>query len=130
MVLIDTHAWIWWLNDSPQLRPRYRDALRGLPTPPFLSVISLWEVAVLVERGRLTLLPDPKKWIVEATQADAVRLVQIDSAIAEELLTLPRSMPRDPADRIIAATARALHVPVLTMDRQLLRSGAIHAWSV
>jgi PIN domain nuclease of toxin-antitoxin system len=90
----------------------------------------LWEISLLVEKSRVALFPSPQKWIAEAAQPDAVRLVQITPAIAEELVTLPPTLSRNPADRIIAATARALHVPVLTMDRQLLRSGAVRAWSV
>src|SRR5438045_3656793 len=118
------------MGGSPQLSQKYRIALRRLSTPPLLSVISLWEVSLLVETSRVTLFPTSKKWIADATRSDAVQLVQITTAIAEELFGLPPTLPRDPADRIIAATARALNVPVLTMDRQLLRSGAIRPWSV
>jgi PIN domain nuclease of toxin-antitoxin system len=94
-----------------------------------LSVISLWEVSLLVETSKVALFPTPKKWMADATRSDTVKLIQITTTIAEELLSLPPGLPRDPADRIIAATARALNVPVLTMDRQLLRSGAIRPWS-
>jgi PIN domain nuclease of toxin-antitoxin system len=130
VVLIDTHIWIWWMADLPQLSARYRKALGRLPSPPMLSVISLWEISVLVEQSRVALFPSPKTWISEATKPDAVQLVQITPEVAGELLALPPSLPRDPADRIIAATARALDLPVLTMDRQLLRTGAVKAWSV
>jgi PIN domain nuclease of toxin-antitoxin system len=118
------------MADLPQLNARYRRALQQLPSPPMLSVISLWEISLLVEKSRIALFPNPRKWIADATQPDAVRLVQITPLIAEELLALPSALSNDPADRIIAATARALHVPVLTMDRQLLRSGAVRSWSV
>lgn len=130
MVLIDTHVWLWWIGGLPRLQQKYHRALQELPSPPMLSVISLWEVSLLVESSRIELAPTAKEWLARATRPDAVQLVQISRAIAEELLILPRTLPRDPADRIIAATARALHVPVLTMDRQLLRSGAVRAWSV
>jgi PIN domain nuclease of toxin-antitoxin system len=130
MVLLDTHIWIWWLSGLPQLDPKYRRALQRLSSPPFLSSISLWELSVLVEHSRVHLAPTAKEWLTEATQPDAVRLVQIDSAIAEELLSLPSTLPRDPADRIIVATARHLDVPLLTVDRPILRSGAIRAWNV
>lgn len=118
------------MADLPQLSSKYRKALRKLSSPPMLSVISLWEISLLVESSRVALFPTPKKWIAEATRPDAIELIQVTPAIAEELLALPPTLARDPADRIIAATARALHVPVLTRDRQLLRSGAIRAWSV
>lgn len=129
-MLIDTHIWIWWLLGLPKLKPKYHEALSHLPAPPLLSIVSLWEISLLIERSQVVLLPTPSLWIREATQPDAVRLVQIDAAITEQLLVLPRAVSRDPADRIIAATARARDVPVLTMDRQLLRSGAIRLWDV
>jgi PIN domain nuclease of toxin-antitoxin system len=128
VVLIDTHIWIWWLAGLPQLPAKYRRALNGLATPPLLSVISLWEASMLIARSRISVSPTPAQWLAEATRPDAVQLVQLNASIAEELLMLPRTLPRDPADQIIAASARALHVPVLTMDRRLLASGAIKLW--
>ena len=130
MVLIDTHVWVWWLSGLPRLSEKYRRALRKLPAPPLLSVISLWEISVLVQNGKIDLLPTPQRWLARATRAELVELVPIDRAIADQLLELPRGTSRDPADRIIAATARSLQVPVLTMDRQLLASGAIRKWAV
>lgn len=130
MVLIDTHVWIWWIAGSPRLSDKYRRALTGLQQPPLLSVISLWEVSLLIEAARIDPLPTPREWLARATRAELVRLVQIDSAIAVRLLELPRTLPRDPADRIIVATARTLQVPVLTLDRQLLASGAVRPWKV
>src|SRR5438067_13559626 len=112
MVLIDTHIWLWWMAESPQLSRKYHAALWNLSAPPLLSVISLWEVSLLLETSKIALSPTPKQWIAEATRSDAVELVQITVPIAQELLALPRTLPRDPADRIIAATARALNVPV------------------
>jgi PIN domain nuclease of toxin-antitoxin system len=90
----------------------------------------LWELSVLVEHSRIHHAPNAKRWLAEATQPDVVRLVQIDSAIAEEFLSLPPTLPRDPADRIIVAMARHLDVPLLTVDRPILRSGAIRPWDV
>ncbi|MGI9115749.1 MAG: type II toxin-antitoxin system VapC family toxin [Chthoniobacterales bacterium] len=130
MVLIDTHVWVWWIGGLSRLPEKYRDALRRLHEPPLLSVISLWEVSLLAQAARIDLAPDPRRWMARATRAELVRLVQIDGAIAAQLLELPRTLPRDPADRIIAATARTLQVPVLTVDRQLLASGAVRRWDV
>lgn len=130
MVLIDTHVWLWWMGGLPQLQQKYHRALRQLSSPPMLSVISLWEVSLLVETSKVDLAPNPHDWLARATRTDVVQLMQVNRAIAQQLLQLPRNLPQDPADRIIAATARALDVPVLTMDRRLLRSGAIRPWSV
>lgn len=130
MVVLDTHVWIWWLSGLPQLSRKYRAALDRLSSPPFLSSISLWEFSMLVERSRVKLGVSAKTWLTEATQPDTVNLVQIDRAIARELLSLPPNLPRDPADRIIVATARHLDAPLLTVDRLIIRSGAARPWEV
>jgi hypothetical protein len=63
--LLDTHAWIWWIEDDRRLRRRVRDTLDRLPRDerPYLSAISLWEVAMLVARGRVVFTsPSPNGW--------------------------------------------------------------------
>ena len=67
--LLDTHAWVWWICGDLRLTARERDALDSLPPPerPVLAEISLWEVATLVERGRLELDMDLERWLAVAS---------------------------------------------------------------
>jgi PIN domain nuclease of toxin-antitoxin system len=127
--LIDTHVWIWWLTRLPRLRPKIISALDNAAERPILSVASLWELSILVESGAVELRPSPSDWLEKAIHPETVRLAQITRAVAEELFRFPKKFPRNPADRIIVATARALDVPVLTYDRGIKNSGLVKLWN-
>jgi len=126
--LIDTHVWIWWLTRLPRLPSRIMAALDDARERPLLSVASLWELSILVEAGAIELRPNPSAWLEQAVHPETVRLTQITRAVVEELFRFPKKFPRDPADRIIVATARALDVPVLTYDRGIKTSGLVRLW--
>jgi PIN domain nuclease of toxin-antitoxin system len=126
--LIDTHVWIWWMDGNPRLPRSVVKTLDETAERPLLSVASLWELSLLVERSELTLLPDAKKWLESACHPRTIRLAQLTPDVAFELLELPRKFQRDPADRMIVATARALKVPLLTYDRQIRQSGLVKLW--
>jgi len=126
--LIDTHVWIWWLTRLPPLAPKIISALDDAAERPLLSVASLWELSILVESGALELTPSPSDWLDKAIHPETVQLAQITRAVAEELFRFQKKFPRDPADRIIVATARALDVPLLTYDRGIRNSGLVKLW--
>lgn len=85
-----------------------------------MSVISCWEVAKLVEKGRLTLSQPVGDWISEALALPDVLLLPLTAEIAIESAQLPPTIHADPADQIIVATARILQVPLLTADKRLI----------
>jgi PIN domain nuclease of toxin-antitoxin system len=128
--LLDTHAWLWWLDGSGRLTARERAGLDRLSESarPFLAAISLWEMATLVQRGRVVLRQGFEAWIDVAASPATVSIVEVTAAIAKELVHLPKSFHHDPADRIIVATARALDLPVVTHDRAIGRSGLVRLW--
>ena len=126
--LIDTHVWIWWLTRLPRLSPKIISLLDEMPDRPFLSVASLWELSLLVEIGRVQLMPNAAAWLEQAIHPETVRLAQITRAVAVELFTFPKKFRRDPADRIIVATARALDLPLLTYDQGIRKSGLVKIW--
>lgn len=128
--LLDTHAWIWWVDQDPRLGPRILDALDSLPVDrrPLVADISLWEVAMLVERGRLTFDVPLRDWLDAAAHARSVQVVPVSPQIAAEVAALPSSFHRDPADRLIVSTSRALGVPMLTHDTVIARSGLVRRW--
>jgi PIN domain nuclease of toxin-antitoxin system len=130
--LLDTHAWIWWVDRDPRLGARIHDVLDGLPPGqrPLLSDISLWEVAMLVERGRLAFDVPLRDWLDAAAHPHSVRIVPISSRIAEEVAALPAAFHRDPADRLIVSTSRVLGVPLLTQDAMIAKSGLVRRWRV
>lgn len=86
----------------------------------FVSTISIWEVGLLVERGRLTLERSLDSWLDLSFTGWAMQTVELSREIAVEASRLPGDIHRDPADRILAATARVEDLTLLTRDKQLL----------
>lgn len=126
LVLLDTHAFIWLLNGSERLGRKARKAVqRSLGEAAVLvSAISPWEIAMLVGKGRLVLDRDVGEWLTTALALPGVRLEPLSPEIAVASTRLPGSLHADPADRIIAATARHLGASLVTEDRLLLAYGA------
>lgn len=126
--LLDTHILIWWVEDHPRLSRKHRSQLRAIPDknpPAYVSDITLWEVAVLVEKGRLRVKLPLREWLERAVASPLVERVAISPAIAEETTRLPAGFQRDPADRILVATARVLGVRLMTVDERIIRAAAV-----
>lgn len=90
-----------------------------------MSAISCWEVAKLVEYGRLELPCPVVDWLEQALAYPGVRLLNLSPRIAVESTRLPGGFHRDPADQIIVATARTLDVPLLTLDHRIRSSAHV-----
>lgn len=120
--LLDTHILIWWLNGDARLSSAQREALEsaGPSAPLLVSDISLWEVATLHSLGRIRLMVPVRDWPEKVVALPLVRRIGISPAIAAELANLPDTFHRDPADRIIVATARTLGAVLLTQDRRII----------
>lgn len=86
-----------------------------------VSVISCWEIANLVERNRIVLSVPLTEWVEQALQYPGIRLFDLTPQIAIESTQLPDDFHRDPADRILVATARLHDCPLLTADELILR---------
>jgi PIN domain nuclease of toxin-antitoxin system len=121
MILLDTHVWVWWVNESPM---GSKDMLRIIQEHQDdglgVSIISCWEVAKLVERGRLELSTTVEHWIEQALAYPGVELLELTPRIAVESTQLPGEFHRDPADQMLVATARVYDIPLLTADSKLL----------
>ncbi len=121
MIVADTHVWVWWVNGGDRLSPAQREALEEGETSGIgVSAISCWEVAKLVEVGRLDLDRPVADWLREALRYPGVRLLELTPEIAVASTTLPGDFHRDPADQIIVATARLADCPLLTSDRAIV----------
>ena len=122
MILLDTHAWVWWVSDPGRLPQASRSAIQesldaGVPVQ--VSTISTWEVAMLVTRGRLELRLELDGWIRLSESAPEIAFVPVDNRIAITAVALEGFHHRDPADRIIAATAIELGATLITADARL-----------
>jgi PIN domain nuclease of toxin-antitoxin system len=121
VIILDTHIWVWWNQEDPQLSTYQRDAIEDARTDGIgVCTISLIEVARLFQRGRV-ILPKPiHEWFDIALTQQGVILISITPAIAIDAANLPGSFHKDPADRIIVATARAYDCPLVTADKEIL----------
>jgi len=129
--VLDTHAAVWYLLDSKKLSEAVYSlidnaASRG--TPAYISAISLVEVVYLVERGRIA--GDAFDVFVRALDREdpALEVVPLNSEIADSLRQIPRALVPDMPDRIIAATALHLKVPLISRDRKLRAAGIETVW--
>lgn len=129
--LLDTHTPIWWLNDSNQLSAAQRRVIKSAsPQSPLLvSDFSLWEVATLHNLGRIQLTIPLRGWLDKEVARPLVRRHGFTPAIAAELATLPDSFPRDPADRILVATARTFGATLLTQDGRIIDAALVDTLS-
>lgn len=123
-VLLDTHVLLWWLAKDRRLSRGQRRVINEASeqSPLGLSEISLWEISTLHELGRIELDRPLREWLEQASAPSLVRRVGISPAIAAEVAALPATFHRDPADRIIVATARVLGAKLLTRDRAIIDS--------
>jgi PIN domain nuclease of toxin-antitoxin system len=122
VIVLDTHAWVWWVSGARPLPESVNRAIdENLATGGIrVSSISVWEVALLVKRGRLRFTMDVADWVAASEALPFVTFVPVDNRIAELSVSLP-DLHDDPADRIIVATALTAGAVLVTSDERLRR---------
>ena len=129
-LLLDTHAWVWWVGGSRELPTGTRRQVQAAFAEDrlWVSAISAWEVALLVQRGRLVLRLPVREWVARSEALSGLHFLPIDTAIGLRAVELPDLHP-DPADRIIVASAELLGAVLFTRDARLRAYGGIPtAW--
>jgi len=121
-LLLDTHVWLWGVREPERLPPAVRRKLDSDDNRRWLSPISVWEVSLLLERGRIDFFRDAASLIQRILDESAVLEVPITHAIALESRRLIK-FHDDPADRFLVATARVRDMTLVTADRRILDSG-------
>lgn len=121
MIVLDTHVLIWWAAGDPQLSRAARDAIEAEAQDGeiLVSAISAWEVAMLAKAGRLALTMEAEVWLDTVAQVRAIRFVPVDVGISIQSVQLPGEFHKDPADRIIVATARRHSAPLISADMKI-----------
>ena len=118
-ILLDTHVWIWAsLDDRTSLSPRAIRVIKEAKRK-WVSAISCWELAKLVERKRIGFSIPVLNWITRSFNEMDISIADLSPEIAVESTQL-KGFHKDPADQIIVATSRVLGVPLLTSDRRIL----------
>ena len=123
MIILDTHIGIWWSDEISRLTVSQVSAIaqeRRIQGSIGISAITCWEIAMLVERQRVTLQLDALSWLRRLLNYPDVVLLPITPEIAVRAYSLPDPFHRDPADRLLVATAIEWDCPLLTDDREIL----------
>ena len=123
MIVIDTHVLVWWVSGEKSLSATAAKVIKDTlvnGSEVIVSSISAWEISMLIEKERLVLSMDVESWLDEVTQIDGVRFVPVDNEIGIKSTVLPGEFHKDPADRMIVATARKLAVPLVTADEKII----------
>lgn len=123
-LLLDTHIWLWSLLEPEKLTQRIAVELESAKNELWLSPISIWELLIQVEKGRVVLDREPRAWIAAVQEVVPYREAPLtgEVAIRSRLVDLPH---QDPADRFIAATAEVYGLTLVTSDKQILSSKTI-----
>jgi PIN domain nuclease of toxin-antitoxin system len=119
-LLLDTHIWRWSVTTPEKLGRRLRAALNRPKTELWLSPISIWELLVLAERGRIKFGSAPRQWVAEALSRTPAHEAPINHEVAiRSREVLPAH--EDPADRFLVATALVYDLTFATADEALIR---------
>jgi PIN domain nuclease of toxin-antitoxin system len=120
--MLDTHILVWWgAGDRARLSAAAGAAI-ALETQShsiIVSSITVLEIAQLVHRGRLRFAMDLSTWLASAETIPGIVFLPVDNEIAMKSFELPGAFHKDPADRIIVATARKYGVPLVTADERI-----------
>ena len=126
-LLLDTHVWLWLASGTPEkLNPATRKALEqaSVSSPLLVSIISVWEVALLESKKRLRLPMPVNEWVERALDRPDIRLIGLEHVkTVIDSCRLPGDFHPDPADRLLVATARSENAVLVTHDRKILDYG-------
>jgi PIN domain nuclease of toxin-antitoxin system len=120
MIILDTQIWVWWVQGDARLTQKYQNWLQQYESQGLgVSIISCWEVAKLVQIGKLTIPDAVDDWLSAALAYPGVQLLELTIPIIIESTKLT-GFHRDPSDQLIVATAKIYGCPLLTADAKIL----------
>ncbi len=114
-LLLDTHIFLWFVNDDPRLGDRHKDLIENESNFSYLSVASLWEMSIKYNLGKLKLAPSYEDFVMREVRESSIILLNIEL----DHLRINASLPfhhKDPFDRIIIAQSIAENLPIITVD--------------
>ncbi|MDT9233563.1 type II toxin-antitoxin system VapC family toxin [Limnospira sp. PMC 917.15] len=129
MIVLDTHIWIWWVDENPKLSPQNQEIIQTHQTSGLgISIISCWEVAKLVEKNRLSFSCSVHEWLELALSYPGVQILELSLPIILQSTQLS-GFHSDPADQIIVATAKVYDTFLLTQDQKILNYSEVKTYT-
>lgn len=126
-LLLDTHAFLWWVGDAPELSAKARAAIGKADNPCFVSLASCWEMAIKASLGKLTLAQPVERFVPEQIAANGFQLLAIDFRHVGRVESLPFHH-RDPFDRLLVAQAISEKLTLVSADASLSAYGVKRLW--
>ena len=121
MIVLDTHVLVWWVSADPLLSKKAKAAIEHEIDGGeiVVSSISAWEIAMLVQREKLLLSMSVARWLSSVAQIETLRFHPVDTEVPVNSADLPGMFHKNPADRMIVATARMLNASLITRDEKI-----------
>lgn len=126
-VLLDVHAFLWWILADPQLSHQASAILSDNKNQLFMSTGSVWEIIIKTQIGKLPLPPDPIRFVREQLAVNAIHTLPISLEHVLQVYTLPLHH-KDPFDRILVAQSQVEQMPILTADPLITAYGIPVIW--
>lgn len=125
-LLLDTHVWCWIISGKePNHTLKMQIINAGKNNALFLSAISIWEIALLNAKGRITLDAPCQNWVNMHLKKTGVQVLDLSIPILIESCYLPGELHADPADRLLISTARNTGTHLVTADKKILDYGKL-----
>lgn len=122
MILLDTHAWWWSLSEPENLsKAASKKIVETKPDQRAIASISIWEFAMMACRKKIEVKITPEEWLSYAIEKTGIKVLKLNPKIAIDSCSLPGDFHKDPADRIIVATARVNNMTLITKDEKIIR---------
>lgn len=126
-LLLDTHTFLWWVEDAPDLSRKARQAIINPDNECFLSLVSCWEMAIKLSLGKLKLAGVIERFIPEQLSVNGFRQLEVDFRHVARVATMPFHH-RDPFDRLLAAQAKEEKLAIVSADAIFQKYGVKRIW--
>ena len=118
-ILIDTHIFLWLIDDDKRLSTEFRQVIHDLNNDIFLSVVSIWECVIKYQIGKLDFPSSPETYLPMQRREHLIKILTVDENTITELIKLPL-LHRDPFDRLIMSQALQYNLVLMTEDKAIL----------
>jgi PIN domain nuclease of toxin-antitoxin system len=126
-LLLDTHAFLWWVTDNPQLSPIVRSIIIDPSNTIYFSVISAWEIIIKYQTGKLTLPETATTYISSRLAANNFSTLPVEMSHVLKVASLPNHH-RDPFDRLLIAQSQVQQISIATVDTLIRQYPVATIW--